>query len=170
MTQLTHARRPRARDRKAEDSTRSKRMFGNLLGTLQKFKDDDGKSRGSEAAKRREQTSARIAERLRSETTKQHAIAETERELKALRVATESAVYVLKHKEIAVGWAVVGVGMVVLMTSLRHNTTRCARPRDTSTPRPASACRSSTRSSPLRACRSRAAQDGGTRASRRCTL
>ncbi|WOO84467.1 uncharacterized protein LOC62_06G007986 [Vanrija pseudolonga] len=89
------------RDRKAEDTTRSRRMFGNLLGTLQKFKDDDGKSRGSEAAKRREQTSARIAERLRSETTKQHAIAETERELKALKVAGESAVYVLKHKEIA---------------------------------------------------------------------
>ena len=36
-------------DAKVEDKARSKRLFGNLLGTLQQFKKDDKTSRTSEA-------------------------------------------------------------------------------------------------------------------------
>ena len=36
-------------DAKVEDKARSKRLFGNLLGTLQQFKKDDKNNRGSEA-------------------------------------------------------------------------------------------------------------------------
>jgi hypothetical protein len=47
--------------------------------------------------------SERIAARIRSETNLHHEIAESERELKTLRIQTDSAEYVLKHKEVAVG-------------------------------------------------------------------
>ncbi|KAK4684148.1 hypothetical protein P7C73_g6051, partial [Tremellales sp. Uapishka_1] len=88
-------------DTRAEDRTRGKRLFGNLLGTLQKAKNEDKSSRTSEAAKRREQLSSRIAEKLRSETTLHHQIIEYERELKQLRIATDSSDYVLGQKEVA---------------------------------------------------------------------
>ncbi|KAK8854785.1 hypothetical protein IAR55_003524 [Kwoniella newhampshirensis] len=88
-------------DTKKEDKARGKRLFGNLLGTLQKFQKEDKSSRTSEAAKRREELSSRIANKLRSETNLQRDISEADKELKALRIATESAEYVLKHKEIA---------------------------------------------------------------------
>lgn len=52
--------------------------------------------------KRREQVSERIATKLRSEATLHHQIAESERELKSLRIATDSADFVLKHKDAAV--------------------------------------------------------------------
>ena len=105
-------------DAKVEDKARGKRLFGNLLGTLQKFKNDDKSSRTSEAvgtaiwrevhslmwcqAKRREQVSERIASKLKSESTLHHDIAESERELKNLRIMTDSAEFVLKHKDAAV--------------------------------------------------------------------
>ncbi|WWD02588.1 hypothetical protein V865_000628 [Kwoniella europaea PYCC6329] len=88
-------------DRKVEDKARNKRLFGNILGTLQKFQKDDKSSRTSEAAKRREQVSSRIAAKLRSETTLHNEIAESEREIKTLRINTESAEYILRHKEVA---------------------------------------------------------------------
>lgn len=116
--QLITGRRMRT-DAKVEDKARGKRLFGNLLGTLQKFKNDDRSSRTSEAAsppflspalnidvdfqaKRREQVSERIATKLRSEATLHHEIAESEKELKTLRIATDSADFVLKHKDAAV--------------------------------------------------------------------
>ena len=46
--------------------------------------------------------SERIANKIRSETNLHHEIAESDRELKALRIQTESAEYILKHKEFAV--------------------------------------------------------------------
>ncbi|WWC90705.1 uncharacterized protein L201_005642 [Kwoniella dendrophila CBS 6074] len=88
-------------DRKVEDKARSKRLFGNILGTLQKFQKEDKSSRTSEAAKRREETSERIAAKLRSETTLHNDIIESEKEIKSLRMNTESAEYVLKHKQVA---------------------------------------------------------------------
>nr|XP_019044694.1 hypothetical protein I302_06607 [Kwoniella bestiolae CBS 10118]OCF23624.1 hypothetical protein I302_06607 [Kwoniella bestiolae CBS 10118] len=88
-------------DRKVEDKARNKRLFGNILGTLQKFQKDDKSSRTSEAAKRREQVSSRIAAKLRSETTLHNEIAEAEREIKTLRINTESSEYILRHKEVA---------------------------------------------------------------------
>ncbi|WVR07585.1 hypothetical protein IAU60_004627 [Kwoniella sp. DSM 27419] len=88
-------------DARKEDKARGKRLFGNILGTLQKFQKDDKTSRTSEAAKRREQVSSRIAEKLRSETTLHNDIAEAEKELKSLRIGMESAEYVLRHKEVA---------------------------------------------------------------------
>ncbi|CAD6577548.1 MAG: hypothetical protein TREMPRED_001976 [Tremellales sp. Tagirdzhanova-0007] len=88
-------------DAKVEDKARSKRLFGNLLGTLQKFKNEDKSSRTSEAVRRREQVSERIATKLRSEATLHHQIAESEKELKSLRITTESADFVLKHKDAA---------------------------------------------------------------------
>ncbi|WWD19069.1 hypothetical protein CI109_103527 [Kwoniella shandongensis] len=88
-------------DTKKEDKARGKRLFGNLLGTLQKFQKDDKTSRTSEAAKRREELSSRIANKLRSETNLQRDISDADKELKALKIATESAEYVLKHKEVA---------------------------------------------------------------------
>ncbi|WRT68405.1 uncharacterized protein IL334_005381 [Kwoniella shivajii] len=88
-------------DRKVEDKARGKRLFGNILGTLQKFQKDDKSSRTSEAAKRREQVSERIAAKLRSETTLHTEILDSEKELKSLKINTESAEYVLKHKQVA---------------------------------------------------------------------
>lgn len=77
-------------------------MFGNILGTLRKFQDDDKSKRTSEAARRREETSARIAAKIASETNAQHELVGTERELRTLRIATENAAYMLEHREIAV--------------------------------------------------------------------
>ncbi|WWC63303.1 uncharacterized protein I303_105903 [Kwoniella dejecticola CBS 10117] len=88
-------------DRKVEDKARGKRLFGNILGTLQKFQKDDKSSRTSEAAKRREQVSERIAAKLRSETTLHNDIAESEKEIKTLKISVESSEYILKHKEVA---------------------------------------------------------------------
>ncbi|ORY35583.1 hypothetical protein BCR39DRAFT_510904 [Naematelia encephala] len=88
-------------DAKVEDKARSKRLFGNLLGTLQKFKKEDNKARSSDSAKRREQVSERIASKIRSETNLHHEILEVEKELKTLRIGTDSAETVLKHKEAA---------------------------------------------------------------------
>lgn len=47
--------------------------------------------------------SERIATKLRSEANLHHEIAESERELKTLRIATDSAEVVLRQKGIAVG-------------------------------------------------------------------
>ncbi|WWC71560.1 uncharacterized protein I206_105518 [Kwoniella pini CBS 10737] len=88
-------------DRKVEDKARGKRLFGNILGTLQKFQKDDKSSRTSEAAKRREQVSERIAAKLRSENTLFNEIAESEKEIKTLKISVESSEYILKHKEVA---------------------------------------------------------------------
>ena len=54
-------------------------------------------------AKRREQVSERIQAKIRTESTLHHEIAETEKELKSLRISTDSAEFVLKHKDAAVG-------------------------------------------------------------------
>ncbi|WVR00011.1 hypothetical protein IAU59_007153 [Kwoniella sp. CBS 9459] len=88
-------------DARKEDKARGKRLFGNILGTLQKFQKDDKSSRTSEAAKRREQVSERIAAKLRSESALRNEIADSEKELKSLRISTESSEYVLRHKEVA---------------------------------------------------------------------
>ncbi|WVF72805.1 hypothetical protein IAT40_007623 [Kwoniella sp. CBS 6097] len=88
-------------DARKEDKARGKRLFGNILGTLQKFQKDDKSSRTSEAAKRREQVSERIAAKLRSESELRNEIADSEKELKSLRISTESSEYVLRHKEVA---------------------------------------------------------------------
>ena len=103
-------------DTKVEDKARSKRLFGNLLGTLQQFKKDDKNARTSAAvscsklcttslifqAKKREEISERIASKIRTETSLHHDIVEAERELKSLRVSTDHAEVVLRHKEAAV--------------------------------------------------------------------
>ncbi|OCF37941.1 hypothetical protein I316_00165 [Kwoniella heveanensis BCC8398] len=88
-------------DARKEDKARGKRLFGNILGTLQKFQKEDKSSRTSEAAKRREQVSERIAAKLRSESALRNEIADSEKELKSLRISTESSEYVLRHKEVA---------------------------------------------------------------------
>lgn len=44
----------------------------------------------------------RIQNKIRSEATKHHEIAESERELRTLRVQTDSAEHVLRHKTLAV--------------------------------------------------------------------
>ena len=49
--------------------------------------------------------SERIATKLRSEATLHHEIAESEKELKGLRISTDSAEFVLKHKDAAVSIA-----------------------------------------------------------------
>ncbi|XAO25683.1 hypothetical protein I312_104511 [Cryptococcus bacillisporus CA1280] len=85
----------------ADDKGRGKRLFGNLLGTLQKFKTEDKSSRVTEAAKRREELSERITKKLQSETALNHDIQETDRELKTLRIATETAEAIWRQKEIA---------------------------------------------------------------------
>lgn len=90
------------RESRVDDKARGKRLFGNLLGTLQKFKTEDKTSRTSEAVKRREEVAGRIAAKIRSENNLHHEIAESERELKTLRIQTDSAEYVLKHKDAAV--------------------------------------------------------------------
>ncbi|WVN85913.1 uncharacterized protein L203_101066 [Cryptococcus depauperatus CBS 7841] len=92
---------PSRRARTADDKARGKRLFGNLLGTLQKFKTDDKSSRVSEAAKRRAEVSERIEKKLRSENALNHEISETDKELRSLRIATEHAEAVLKQKDIA---------------------------------------------------------------------
>jgi molybdopterin-biosynthesis enzyme MoeA-like protein len=53
-------------------------------------------------AKRREQVSERIATKIRSESNLHHEIQEAERELKTLRIQTDSTEAILKQKEIAV--------------------------------------------------------------------
>lgn len=53
-------------------------------------------------AKRREELSERITRKLQSETALNHDIQETDRELKTLRIATETAEAVWRQKEIAV--------------------------------------------------------------------
>ena len=53
-------------------------------------------------AKKREQVSERIANKLKSETTLHHQIVESERELKSLRIATDSAEFNIKYKDVAV--------------------------------------------------------------------
>lgn len=53
-------------------------------------------------AKRREELSERITKKLQSETALNHDIQETDRELKTLRIATETAEAVWRQKEIAV--------------------------------------------------------------------
>jgi len=109
--------RRRARvDTTREDRARGKRMFGNILGTLQRFKKDDKNLRTSDAvspfcllkgladdqAKKREELSERIATKLRSETNLHTEILEKEKELKGLRISTDSADFVIKHKEATV--------------------------------------------------------------------
>ncbi|WVQ81812.1 hypothetical protein IAT38_003939 [Cryptococcus sp. DSM 104549] len=94
------AKRPRT-DVKKEDKARGKRLFGNLLGTLQQFKKDDKSSRVSEAAKRREEVAERIAKKLRSETKINHDINEADKELKSLKAQTEHAEFTLKQKDAA---------------------------------------------------------------------
>ena len=105
-------------DTTREDKARGKRMFGNILGTLQRFKKDDKNLRTSDAvglphrcrvlpkadnqAKKREQLSERIATKLRSETNLHTEILEKEKELKGLRISTDSADFVIKHKEATV--------------------------------------------------------------------
>lgn len=89
-------------DTRKEDKARSKRLFGNLLGTLQQFQKDDKSSRKTEKVKRREQVAERIQAKIRTETTLHHDIAESEKELKTLRIQTESAEHILKHKTVAV--------------------------------------------------------------------
>jgi hypothetical protein len=117
LHQVLTSRRPRA-EAKKEDRARGKRLFGNILGTLQQFKKEDKTARTSEAvswppvyvalrrahtqAKRREQVKERIENKIRSEASLHTDIAETDRELKGLRIHTESLEYVLKHKEAAV--------------------------------------------------------------------
>ncbi|RXK41126.1 hypothetical protein M231_01529 [Tremella mesenterica] len=88
-------------DSRQEDTARSRRMFGNLLGTLQKFKKEDKTSRTSDAAKRREQVSERIASKIRTENSLNQEIADNERELKTLRIQTGSVEFVLNHKQAA---------------------------------------------------------------------
>ncbi|KAL7424093.1 hypothetical protein Q5752_001678 [Cryptotrichosporon argae] len=88
-------------DRTDEEKARGRRMFGNILGTLQRFQKDDKTTRQSEAAKRREQVASRIEAKLRSETTLHADIQATDKELRALKVAADSAEYVLRHKTIA---------------------------------------------------------------------
>jgi hypothetical protein len=103
-------------DTTREDRARGKRMFGNILGTLQRFKKDDKNLRTSDAvstflvwwtradeqAKKREELSERIATKLRSETNLHTEILEKEKELKGLRISTDSADFVIKHKEATV--------------------------------------------------------------------
>jgi hypothetical protein len=105
------------RESRVDDKARGKRLFGNLLGTLQKFKTEDKTSRTSEAAKRREEVAGRIAAKIRSENNLHHEIAESERELKTLRIQTDSAEYVLKHKDAAV--SVFILNSLVLVARLR---------------------------------------------------
>ncbi|OXB36773.1 hypothetical protein J007_03461 [Cryptococcus neoformans] len=85
----------------ADDKGRGRRLFGNLLGTLQKFKTEDKSSRVTEAAKRREELSERITKKLQSETALNHDIQETDRELKTLRIATDTAEALWRQKDIA---------------------------------------------------------------------
>ncbi|GMK56993.1 hypothetical protein CspeluHIS016_0308330 [Cutaneotrichosporon spelunceum] len=93
--------RPTKRTRTREDQARGRRMFGNILGTLRKFQDEDKSSKRTEAAKRREETSARIAEKLRSEANAHQELGDAERELRTLRIQVDNAGYVLGHREIA---------------------------------------------------------------------
>ena len=46
--------------------------------------------------------SERIASKIRSETNLHHEIADSERELKTLRIQTDSAEFIIKHKDAAV--------------------------------------------------------------------
>lgn len=71
------------------------------MGTLQKFKTEDKSSRVTEAAKRREELSERITKKLQSETALNHDIQETDRELKTLRIATDTAEALWRQKDIA---------------------------------------------------------------------
>ncbi|KAI8893198.1 pinin/SDK/memA/ protein conserved region-domain-containing protein [Globomyces pollinis-pini] len=50
---------------KIEDNKRNQRLFGSLLGTLNKFKEDNGKK--TEAEIKREQLERRLAEKLKKE-------------------------------------------------------------------------------------------------------
>ncbi|BEJ11843.1 hypothetical protein CspHIS471_0203030 [Cutaneotrichosporon sp. HIS471] len=92
---------PTKRARTREDQARGRRMFGNILGTLRKFQDEDKSSKRTEAAKRREETSARIAEKLRSEANAHQELGDAERELRTLRIQVDNAGYLLGHREIA---------------------------------------------------------------------
>jgi hypothetical protein len=53
-------------------------------------------------AKKREELSERIATKLKSETSLHNEILEKERELKGLKISTDSADFVIKHKEVTV--------------------------------------------------------------------
>ncbi|WVQ74929.1 hypothetical protein IAR50_004537 [Cryptococcus sp. DSM 104548] len=85
-----------------DDKARGKRLFGNILGTLQKFQKEDKSTRGSQAAKKREEVSERIAKKLHQETALNHEITETDRELKALKIATEHAETTLRQKDVSI--------------------------------------------------------------------
>ncbi|TYJ53090.1 hypothetical protein B9479_006271 [Cryptococcus floricola] len=86
-----------------DDKARGKRLFGNILGTLQKFQTEDKSTRGSEAARKREEVSERIAKKLHQETALNHEITETDRELKGLKIASEHAEATLRQKDISIG-------------------------------------------------------------------
>jgi hypothetical protein len=52
--------------------------------------------------RKREEISEKIQKKIRSETTLHQDIQDAERELKSLRISTDSAEYILRHKEAAV--------------------------------------------------------------------
>jgi hypothetical protein len=122
------------RESRVDDKARGKRLFGNLLGTLQKFKTEDKTSRTSEAAKRREEVAGRIAAKIRSENNLHHEIAESERELKTLRIQTDSTEYVLKHKDAAVSVFNNLVLVARLRVRWRRDMPRCDQHRGFCTP------------------------------------